>query len=301
MTENNSINNSEMIKAFDNQGREFYVTRQDWVKKILPDNFKKVRNDPDKLYGLLVMCLQDGFIAEIIPQAEHLLQIDPDGIRAATILGIVYMKSDRLNDAQKVFENCNIVHGENGVILVNLAKVYAVRGDKDRAEEILWHGLEVDPNQDNGLLWYAVIHRERGGNQCELDAFRRVASLPGSWRAQLWLARDALEHKDGEKAKTLYATAFDHVGRPIPADFLMQVSGDLCKNDYILDAIELVQPWFNPELHGLQVGHNLIAANYSLRRISEAQYILNQLYALNRYDWLQTLNSWRDKLATLQN
>jgi tetratricopeptide (TPR) repeat protein len=292
-------NNSDKIKLYDANGREYTMSRQDWASKILPGKFKEACYSPDKLHTFLYSCLQDGFFIEVIPYAEHFFQIDNGSIRAATILGIIYLKVGRLDDAQKVFENCNKLHGESGVILVNLAKVYATHGDNNRAEQILWHGLEIDPNQKNGLDWYAAIQRERGGDQGYLDAFRRVASLPRSWFAQLALARDALQHKDIEAAKKLYAIAFERAGRPIPSDLLLSISGELGKNGYEADAVKLVQPLFNPKIHDILVGYNLMAAYYSLKRKRDAERILRQLYALNRHDWQKTLDSWRDKIATL--
>ena len=48
-------------------------------------------------------------------------------------------------------------HGEDGTILTNLAKVFDKSNNKTLSEETLWHALEVDPSQDNGLGWYAAI------------------------------------------------------------------------------------------------------------------------------------------------
>ena len=68
-------------------------------------------------------------------------------------------------------------HGESGIILANLAKVYDHKGDHPRAMETLWHALELDPNQENGLGWYEQIHREKDGPEGGLAALERIRAL----------------------------------------------------------------------------------------------------------------------------
>ena len=137
--------------------------------------------------------------------------------------------------------------------MTNLAKVYSGQGEQARAERALWRALEVDPNQDNGLLWYATIHRERGGPKAELDAFRRVAALPNSWRPQLWLARHALESKDVPAALSVYNEVLNRL-KPVTADALMQISGDLGNGGLRKELIGICGPLFDAREHGLAGG-----------------------------------------------
>ena len=121
------------------------------------------------------------------------------------------METEHLNEAQRLFEAFLAEHGEDGVVLTNLAKIYYRRGEHARAESILWHALEVDPNQENGLNWYLAMQRERGGEAAALAALKRIADLPRSWRARLWLAREALERKDLAAAETFYTEALAYL------------------------------------------------------------------------------------------
>jgi tetratricopeptide (TPR) repeat protein len=291
-------NDPNMIKVYDGYGREMFITKQQWKDNVLLDNLEQKRDDPDELYGMLVGALEDGFAADIVPYAEHLWRTDPVPSRGTTILGIIYMENNRLDDAERIFRDFLSANGDDGVVLTNMAKVFSRRGDNAQAESILWHALEVDPNQDNGLDWYAAIHRERGGEACAVDAYRRVAALPQSWRAQLWLARDALEGRDLATAKTLYAEALSRSGSPPPSDLLMQMSGDLGNNGYLAEIIQLVEPYFEPAIHGLQVGNNLMKANSDLGHIDRARHILGQLYAQKRHDWQETLRYWDTELTS---
>ncbi|MEQ1852062.1 MAG: hypothetical protein ABMA01_10770 [Chthoniobacteraceae bacterium] len=241
--------------------------------------------------------MNDGFRADVVDAARQLYKIDTDVVRGACVWGIVLMEEDRLDGAEKVFRDFISRHGEAGVILTNLAKVYATRKDDTQAEQILWHALELDPNQDNGFGWYEVIHRERGGDEAGLAAMRRVAALPGSWRAQLWLARAALKSKDLGAALALYRESLSRAPRPAPGDLLMQISGDLGNAGHLPEILQLVEPHFDPATHGLQVGNNLIKAHLDLGRGDAARRIVDQLYALKRPDWKETLSFWDTELA----
>lgn len=286
-----------MIRVFDKYGRELFISKDEWRKNVLPGSIQSQWNNPDQLYGVILGALNDGFRADVVDAARQLYKIDTDAVRGACVWGIVLMEEERLDEAEKVFRDFISRHGEAGVILTNLAKVYSKRKDDSQAEQILWHALEVDPNQDNGFGWYEVIHRERGGEEAGLAAMRRVAALPGSWRAQVWLARAALKSRDLETALTLYRESLSRAPKPAPGDLLMQISGDLGNAGHLPEILQLVEPQFDPAIHGLQVGNNLIKAHLDLGQSDAARQIVNQLYALKRPDWKENLSFWDTELA----
>jgi tetratricopeptide (TPR) repeat protein len=288
---------ADKIKVFDAYGREMFMSKDDWRKRVLPGTIKANWDDPDKLYGIIVGSLEDGFFADVLAAAKRLYQIDPTPARAANVYGIALLKTNRLDEAEQVFRSQIENHGEEGFILSNLAKVFAARGDDKEAERILWHALEVDPNQENGLGWYLAIHRERGGETVEQGALRRVAVLPGSWRAQLWLARQALQNGNLEAALASYRACLARVTKPVPADVLMQMSGDLGNAGNLRELLQLVEPCFSAPVHGLTVGNNLIKAHVDLGQFEDAHRILDQLHAVNRPDYKQTLSSWDTEIA----
>ncbi|MBI5779079.1 MAG: hypothetical protein HZA49_06445 [Planctomycetes bacterium] len=290
-------NDPNMVKAYDGYGREIFISKQQWKDKVLLKNLEEKRNNPNQLYDWLFLALKDGFVQDIVPYAEHLWRTDPIPSRGAAVLGIVYMKNNRLDEAERVLNDFLSAHGDNGVVLTNLAKVYDKRGDKAKAESILWHALEVDPNQENGLAWYIAIQSERGGEASVLDAYHHIAAWPKSWRVQLWLAREALARKDLPAAEAFYAEVFARAERPVPDYVLTQISGDLGKNGYLAEMFRLVEPHFDPAIHGFNVGNNLIMANRELGRTDIARRILNQLYAQKRPDWQHALKYWDTELA----
>jgi len=123
--------------------------------------------------------------------------------------------------------------------------------------------------------------------------------LPGSWRAKLWLARDALEKKDLDGAVSQYRQVLEQTD-PAPTDVLIQISGDLGNNSQLSTIVELVAPRYRPVEHGIVVGNNLIKALVDLGRLGPARELVQKLYAQNRMDWKQTLSYWDAEIAKAQ-
>ena len=61
--------------------------------------------------------------------------------------------------------------------------------------------------------------------------------------------------------------------------------------------MRLTEPQFEPPVHGLQVGNNLIKAHFDLGQFDDARRILDKLYSLKRPDWKATLGYWDTELA----
>lgn len=289
--------NPNMIRVYDAYGREMFVTKDTWRSSILPDMIKKAWRDPDQLYPILVQALSDGFEKQIGDAIHHLYDTDPEHGRAACLWGIFLLKDGRPKEAERALMGAMDRIGEQGYLLTNLAKVYEAQGASDRADHTLWHALEVDPNQDNAFSWYWAREKDRKGEEAGIDAVRKIATIPSSWRAQLWLARLDLAKRDTTQALALYKDALSRCPKPVPADLLMQMSGDLGNAGQLSDLLRLVEPHFRPEAHGLLVGNNLIKAHLDLSQLDAAQSILDKLYALNRPDYQQNLRFWDTAIA----
>ena len=287
------------IRVFDSYGREFQMSRESYLRDALLPSFEKNKSNPEALYGSIAQALRDGFAEAALEPARTLAKIDPDSVRGECMHGVVLLQLKRFDEARIVLEAATVKFGEQGYVLTNLAKAYSGLGQTERAERTLWRALEVDPNQENGLGWYAAIFKEREGEAGLLAAYERAATLPSSWRAQLWLARDALTRGDLEAATKLY---HDVLGKlvDVPTDALMQISGDLGNHGQLGLIVELCRPRFNAGVHGLQVGNNLIKAYVDLKDTDAARTILAQLSALQRPDWHKHLLYWEDQIDKAQ-
>lgn len=270
--------NGELITVYDAYGREMKIPRREWRDKVFLPNLQQKWNNATELYSLIVSGLNDGFAADLMAAAARLLEIDAIPERSHVIQGIVQMKNGQLDAAEATLRTGMAKAGETGTLLTNLAKVFAERGDETRAHETLWRAVQADPNQDNGLLWWAAVQRERGGEEAYLQALRTVASLPGSWRAPLWLARHHLEHKDVEAARALYAEVLE--GGMFDASALTMISGDLGNNGQVPMILGLVGPAYDEHKHDPMTGLNLLRACQQLGNADEGEALLARIYPL---------------------
>jgi tetratricopeptide (TPR) repeat protein len=291
----------DLIQLFDESGRKVYVNKETWRKDMLPGIVKKSWDNPDQLYQIILGSLNDGFFDEILDASRHLSIIDTIPARGTCIYAINLMKLSQLEEAENVLRSYIAIHGEEGTVLTNLAKIQAKRNQRELSEQTLWHALEVDPNQQNGLGWLMAIYQERSGSKASHDALLRIARSPSSWLAQLWLARAALEQKELPEAFRLYDQALSRAPKPVPADMLMQMSGDLGRAGQLRELLTLTEPHFVAQIHGLSVGNNLIKAHLDLGELEAAQTILDQLRTLSRPDFKGTLDFWEAEIAKIRD
>jgi len=302
MNDNNSENPNEedkMIVCYDEDGNERLISVKDWREQVLPDQLKANFDNPDNLYNLIVVSLQDGFYQEILEATEVLLNIDPDKARSYNARGILLMKVEDLDGAEQVLKNYINEFGATGVILTNLAKVYDIKNYPKKSEETLWEALKIDPNQNNGLDWWGAIHRDKAGEKGFYDAMRKAATIKGSWRPQLWLAREHIEKKNLKEAKNYYFKILKIAGDE--SDVLMQISGDLGNNSYIDEVIELIYHLYVPEKHSPEVGFNILQCFLEKKNYFEGEKILAKLYDLKNPTIKENLLYFSKEFENLKN
>lgn len=272
--------NPNLVQLYDETGREIFVHREVWRQEILPKSIRDNWDDAEKLYRIIIGAIEDGFEADVLDAAIHFSKIDSIPDRAACVLSIALMKNGKPDEAEEALKKYIERYGENGVVLTNLAKVYAEKGRDELAEETLWHALELEPNQENGVQWWAAIHMERSGEPGYIDALEKLESIEGSWRAKLWLAKTALERQDFERARRYYDELLA-MHKALSPDAFMQISGDLGNAGRSAEAIELFGNSYDPVRHGFGTGNNLIRSYLFLKDHQNAKRILNKLFVLN--------------------
>ncbi|MDR1423106.1 MAG: hypothetical protein LBI92_00635 [Azoarcus sp.] len=288
----------DLITVYDAYGRELKITRHEWRENMLRPNLQKKWDTPDELYTMIVSALSDGFAADLLPAAARLVDIDPMPERSHTIHGIVLMENGQLSAAEATLREGMRKAGETGTLLTNLAKVSSHRGDQAQADAILWQAVQADPNQDNGLLWWAAIEQERRGEAGYLQALQTAAALPGSWRAKLWLARHHLEHAQPEAARALYAEVLS--SGLYDQSALMMISGDLGNNGQIPLILELIAPIYDEHKHDPMAGLNLLRACHQLGKVDEGEALLGRMYALGIMPIKQQLDEFAQAFQAMR-
>ncbi|MEO8018396.1 MAG: tetratricopeptide repeat protein [Pseudomonadota bacterium] len=288
-----------LIRVYDQFGRKVEIGREAWRKDVLLPNLQSSRDDPEALHSLIVAALKDDFGADVLEAARYLAEHDSQPQRGATVLGTVLLQLKDFPAARDVLERAISRYGDNAYLLANLARAYAAAGDDERAQQLIWRALQLEPNEEGTLNWMVGAANAKGGQDAVLAAYARAAALPGSWRAQIWLARYALERGDLGEATRLYEEALARA-TPVPADLLMQLSGDLGNRGHTDLLVRLTQPRFDLATHGLTVGNNLLRGYVELGMFAEARKLLEQLYSQQRPDWRDHLIHWEQKLDDAQ-
>lgn len=280
----------DMIKVYDGYGRLLQFTREDWRTKILPGNFKQNWDKPDVLANLITDALTGGFVEEALSPARRLMELEPSSTRGVILAGAALLQLKRYQEAKELLLDASRRH-EDGILLTNLAKAYSGTGEAGLVRPTLLRGLELEPNQDNGLLWYGALQREERGEGAELEAYAQLAELPRAWLPQLWIARAHLKAGRLRDAVALYEQVLGKI-KPMPTPGLMQISGDLGNAGHLKELTELCAPHFDVKVHGFMVGNNLIKAYLETKDIPRARALLEKLFAEKRPDWQEHLNFW---------
>lgn len=289
----------EMIKAYDENGNLVQITKEEWKTKVLPGILKSHWNDSNALYSDIVQSLHDGFIEEMLPASERLLEIDENKERSYTIRGIVLMRTNKLPESEQTLKQYLSDFGESGIILTNLAKVYSYQGDESKAEETLLKALKTDPNQDNGLAWWGSIHHEKEGVDGYIKAMKQIASFENAWLPQLWLAQKEIEAKNFDAAMAYYNDVMK-VASDNPTAMMM-ISGDLGKNGYAEEVIKMFAHYYEPKKHDIPTGMNLLMAYKTTKDYQSGQKLLEKIKEVNRPDIKEHIAYFENEFNKLAN
>lgn len=290
----------DSVEAYDARGRVVRVPRSEWLEKVLVPTLEEAKEDLERLYGVIVAALTDGYAADVLPYAHFLADRDPSPARGAALVGAVHLAMNAVDDAERVLEASLARDGRDALVLANLARVFEARGDDERVGTLLWEALTLDPNHGFTFGWFVDRARQKGGPEGTRMACETVAALPGSWRARLVRAGYSLAHGRFDEAATYHAEALALAPDPIPSDLLLQLSGDLGKAGQFETLVTLVRPRFRTDLHDFFVGANLMKAYLGLERPHEAEAIFDALCKEERPDWQDRLEQWRAMLGAVK-
>lgn len=288
---------TQWITVHDAEGKEVKISHEEWRTAVLPYNLQENWNDPDALYRVILGAVDDGFAADVVDAAAHFRAIDPIQERGVTLQSIVHLRTENYVRAQAILEQGIEALGESEVLLTNLAKAYDYQGLHARAEEILWRALEHNPNFDSAVVWYASIHKNRGGNDAYIEALEQIAALPGSWLSHVWLAREHLKAGEHTHALTCYQDLVRN--EDLSGEALMMMSGDLGGAGKIEKIPQLLAPIYDPRVHGVYPGFNLLEAYIMLEDSVSGEALLRTLRALEIPPIRQQLDNYEARLSAL--
>ncbi|WP_143315258.1 hypothetical protein [Clostridium sp. HBUAS56017] len=301
--DNNNVENpedQETMEWFDISGKKIVVTKGQWKNEILPKMLKGHWDNANNLYDDIIHALEDGFANEVKEAAEHLKEIDEIKERGYTALGITYMKCDLYDDAENVLKEYIDGYGKTGIILTNLAKVYYAQ-KKEEYIDVLWEALTLDPNQSNGLYWYASIYRESEDEEGFISALKRAAEIENSWLPQVLIAKEHLVKKEFDKAKEIYDSVLEK--HKDNGEALTNISGDLGQSGYINEMIEIISPIYELEKHSPTPGLNLLQGYFQTRNYEKGQALIKELMVVQNPElrnYLVHMSNEFDKMRAIK-
>lgn len=290
--------NAKMMNIIDQNGRRIQITMDEWREKVLPIALKNHWDNANLLYNDILKAIQNNFISDVEEAAIHLKEIDTIKERGYNTLAILYLKNKEFNKANELLLEYLANNPKTGTILTNLAKSYYGKDEKEKAMEVLWEGLTINPNQNNGLPWYASICKDKDGMEGYIDALRRASEIKGSWLPQFLLARHELNEKNIESAKEFLKIALSQ--GHVTQETLLVISGELGAKGYSKELIELVEPVYDFNKNDIRVGLNLLQAYLQNKEIEKGENLLNKLMMLERPDLKNALLKISNKFDKLK-
>jgi tetratricopeptide (TPR) repeat protein len=272
----------KMIEATNEKGETVFVSKKKWRNEILPKNLKTVWNDAQKLSDEIAYALQDGFAAELLEASEHLLKIDTLPERSYVLRALVFFHSGKISEAKKILEKFHNNHQKTAASVINYAKILLSEGQKQEAENLIFEGLEIDPNVEEGLKLYSAIAKERFGEEGYKKSLEKVCQIKNSWRAYLWLGRYELQQKNKERAFNIYNNFFRLSEERDRA--LLMMSADLGQNEMINEIIELIAPRYVVKEHDPRIGFNLLFAFKQKNDVESIRKLVEEMSELDRFD-----------------
>lgn len=127
-------------------------------------------------------------IEQLLQVAEKRLADNPDDVNGWKVVGPVYMRLGRYNDAIKAYENILRVEGRKPEFLIRLADVYIEQGQgqiDDKAKALIAETLSIEPKNPTARYYSGIVALQSG----KQDETRRIwqAILDGANGDEDWV------------------------------------------------------------------------------------------------------------------
>ena len=233
-----------LIRVYDQFGRAVAIGRESWRRDVLLPNLQSNRDNPDALYDLIVSALNDDFAADVLESARPLAANDPQPQRGATVLGVVLLQLRDFAGAREVLERRASPGTATMPIYWPTWRVpIAASGDDERAQALIWRALQLEPNEEIvAQLADRARPTPRAGQDADAGRLRARRGAAGQLaRAAVAGASRARARRSRRGHAALRRSARTRAN-PVPADLLMQLSGDLGNRGHTELLVRLTQP-----------------------------------------------------------
>jgi tetratricopeptide (TPR) repeat protein len=266
---------SDFVTFTNEFGQTVQMSREDYQKKIIPNNLDKYWDDKEKLREYAMHLVKEQFTEQAAATADRLLELYGPIEAALNFRAVVHMQAKEFERARAILINCMERFPESGTACVNLAKVYAAEGKQAKAFETLEAGLFKDPNLEAGLNMYVEGFLATGKRDELKKRLETLCGKEGAWRPQLHLARLALTEKNLLKTMHWYQQAIEKAKDRF--EVLMTVTGELGQAGYVYQLIQLCETYWKPDFPYPYAGFNYANALIATDQKEKAIAILRDM------------------------
>lgn len=153
----------------------------------------EIKKSPKNALGwteLGVVLYDKGDLAQAEANLRKALQLEPEANRARYYLGLVLIKQQKYDEAQKVLSEILRRDAGNPLVFTQLANVYVGKKDYKKALEMLDYIIEyIDPYLTDVHYQRGEVLEKMGRKQEAIAAYQRAASFDPEFKP----ARDALK------------------------------------------------------------------------------------------------------------
>ena len=287
----------KMAMAFDQDGNPIQIPLDEWRDQVLPRMLEETWGDPNLLYGVVTLAADNGLASEVIEAVERAAEMDDHVERAAVMRAVIYFRADRIDDAEKILDEYLAQEARTPSTLATLARIRQKKGDNEGFENLLGESLQMDPNQDQALAWWADHHRDAYGEERETEALQKIAKHEGAWLPLIYLANKALRSGDKFGGIDIYKNAIEVSN--YHKDALTVAAGDMLQHGHLIEMIDIIEPIYDSEVHGPNPGWSLVKGYLQTGQKRKGIMMLNKIEDPDRLDMKGPMEEMRERFTKL--
>jgi len=266
---------SEFVEFTNEYGQRIEMPRGDYQTKIIPHNFELYWDNREMLRQFAMELVRDQFYEEAGKAADRLLELYGPIEAALIFRAVVHMHAGEIEEAKQLLVYIIEQFPNSGTAFTNLAKIFVYEDNHQKAFEALEVGLDLDPNQENGLDWYVSVFMDHGEKESLLERLKRLAEKEEAWRPQFIMGRLALNDGNLLQAMKYYQESLQRSAGN--EELLMNITGELGQAGYVYQLIQICEQYWSPTLEYPYVGFNYANALLATDEKAKAIQVLQQM------------------------
>lgn len=236
---------SDYIEFTNEYGHRIQMSREDYLKKVVPYNLEQYWNDREKLRQFAMELVVNKFTEQAAKAADRLLELYGPIESAIIFRAVIHMQARQFDKAKAMLQECLERFPASGTACVNLAKIYAFEGDAAKAFATLEEGLTRDPNSESGLEMLIDAYMTAKRQEELVARLEQLAGQEGAWRPQYLLGKHYLQEGHLLKAVQWYKEAIERA--PEKEAVIISVTGELGQAGYVYQLIQIAEAYWRPE------------------------------------------------------